>query len=130
MLTIAVNQAVFIAGYKNVNQAEIFRPKGQAARIAGNDRRALRVFRRFLCVDFLTREDTEIAAVLRVKAGATIFVTDKGVILVAVHGSPAALCGLLVRLRFAVALVKRNAGNVRHKIAHFPLFLDFPVLLW
>lgn len=138
---VTVDQAIFIVGYENVNLAEIFRPKGNAARIAGDDRRALRLFRHFFCVDFLMGMDSEIAAVLRVEVRATIFVTAKLLCLVApvagngvlvivrravpLHCSPSGLCGLFVGFRLAVALIKRDAGNRCHEIAYFPLFLDF-----
>ena len=50
---VIVDQAVFIIGNENVNLAEIFRPNGETARIAYDDRGALRLFRHFLCCDFL-----------------------------------------------------------------------------
>ena len=119
-----------------MNLAEIFRPKGKAARIAYDDRGALRLFRHFLCDDFITRANTEIAAVLRVEVSGAIFVANQRVVFVAVHGSPAVFRGLPVSFGLAVRLIHGNAGNRRHEIAHFPFFLhlfalplDFPARL-
>ena len=120
---VGINQAAFIVGNENVNLVEVFRPEGEAARIADNDRRARRLLRHFLRVDFLIGEDPEIAAVLRVQAGAAIFVTNQGVVFVPVHRAPAVLCGLAVRFRLAVCLVNRDTGNRRYEIAHFPFLL-------
>ena len=48
----------------------------------------------------------KIAAVLRVQAGAAIFVTNQGVVFVPVHRAPPVLRGQLVRFRLAVDFVK------------------------
>ena len=110
-----------------MNLVEVFRPEGEAARIADNDRRARRLLRHFLLVDFLIGEDPEIAAVLRVQAGAGVFVTAQLLGLVAavtvygvlvavrravpLHGTPAGLRSHPVHFRFAGNLINRDAGN-------------------
>ena len=71
----------------------------------------------------LIGEDPEIAAVLRVQAGAAIFVTNQGVVFVPVHRAPAVFCGLAVRFRLAVCLVNRDTGNRCYNVADFVFLL-------
>ena len=118
-----VHQAAFLIGHENVNLVEVFRPEVHAARIGGDNRRARRLLRQFLRVDFLIGEDPEIAAVLRVQAGAAIFVTNQGVVFVPVHRAPAVFCGLAVRFRLAVCLVNRDTGNRCYNVADFVFLL-------
>ena len=124
---VTVDQAVFIVGHEKVNLVEVFRPYAVPARIAVNDRRHFRLLRHFLRVDFLIGEDPEIAAVLRVQAGAGVFVTAQLLGLVAavtvygvlvavrravpLHSTPAGLRSHPVHFRFAGNLINRDAGN-------------------
>ena len=123
---------------EKVNLVEVFRPDAVPARIAVNDGRHFRLLRHFLHVDFLIGENPEIAAVLRVQAGASVFVTAQLLGLVAaaavygilvsvrravpLHCAPAGLRSHPVHFRFAGNLINRDAGNIRYEIPGLILF--------